>query len=283
MIHVRHLNFGYRKKLVLFSDLQLDLEAGHVYGLLGRNGAGKSSLLRILCGLLFPNSGDISVAGALPAKRQPGFLQKLFFIPEEIYLPDVSIIRYEKTYAPFYPAYNPEQFRYYLKEFNVEAEARLPDLSFGQKKKVLIAFALACNTHLLIMDEPTNGLDIPSKSKFKKMIASVATDDKLILVSTHQVQDLENLIDRLIILEDSRILLHRSLDEIARKLHFGNLATAEENERVLYAEPGLKGYSVVMENDSQQETRVNLEQLFQATLEQPDRIQTIMNAQPKPL
>ena len=276
MIHISGIHFGYPKKVRLFSELRLDLEAGHIYGLLGRNGAGKSSLLRLICGLLFPDSGNISVAGQQPGKRKPEFLQQLFFIPEEIYLPEVSISRYEKTYAPFYPKYNPEQFRYYLKEFNVEDEALIPDLSFGQRKKVLIAFALACNTRLLIMDEPTNGLDIPSKSKFKKMLASVASDDKLVLVSTHQVQDLENLVDSLIILEDSQILLHQSLDEIARKLHFGSLSSAEGDERVLYAEPGLQGYSVVMENATQQESKVNLEQLFQATLEQPDRIQQLL-------
>lgn len=279
MIRIQGLYFGYQKKAKLFSELRLDLDAGHVYGLLGRNGAGKSSLLRLMCGLLFPDSGNISVAGQQPGKRKPEFLQQLFFIPEEIYLPEVSISRYEETYAPFYPKYNPDQFRYYLKEFNVDANDQIPGLSFGQRKKVLIAFALACNTRLLIMDEPTNGLDIPSKSKFKKMLASVASEDKLILVSTHQVQDLENLIDSLIILEDSQILLHHRLDEIARKLQFGNLSTAEGDERVLYAEQGIRGYSVVMENATQQESKVNLEQLFQASLEQPDRIQQLLGQQ----
>jgi ABC-2 type transport system ATP-binding protein len=275
MIHLSDVSFAYQKQR-LFQRLDLSLSSGHIYGLLGRNGAGKSSLLRLICGLLFPDSGSVMVGSMPPARRKPEFLQQLFFIPEEIYLPEVSISRYEKIYAPFYPKYNPEQFRYYLKEFSVDAEAGLPSLSFGQKKKVLIAFALACNTRLLIMDEPTNGLDIPSKSKFKKMLASVTTDDKLILVSTHQVQDLENLIDSLVILEDSRILLHRGLDEIAQKLHFGNLSSTEGNEQVLYAEAGLQGYSVVMENATQQESKVRLEQLFQATLEQPERIQQLL-------
>ena len=278
MIHLSNVSFAYQKQR-LFQKLELSLSSGHIYGLLGRNGAGKSSLLRLICGLLFPDSGSVMVASMTPVRRKPAFLQQLFFIPEEIYLPDVSISRYERTYAPFYPKYNPEQFRYYLKEFDVDAEARLPSLSFGQKKKVLIAFALGCNTRLLIMDEPTNGLDIPSKSKFKKMLASVTTDDKLILVSTHQVQDLENLIDSLVILEDSRILLHRGLDEIAQKLHFGNLSTTEGNEQVLYAEAGLQGYSVVMENATQQESKVRLEQLFQATLEKPERIQQLLGHQ----
>jgi ABC-2 type transport system ATP-binding protein len=278
MIHLSDVSFAYQKQR-LFQRLDLSLSSGHIYGLLGRNGAGKSSLLRLICGLLFPDSGSVMIANMPPARRKPEFLQQLFFIPEEIYLPEVSISRYEKIYAPFYPKYNPEQFRYFLKEFSVDAEAGLPSLSFGQKKKVLIAFALACNTRLLIMDEPTNGLDIPSKSKFKKMLASVTTDDKLILVSTHQVQDLENLIDSLVILEDSRILLHRGLDEIAQKLHFGNLSSTEGNEQVLYAEAGLQGYSVVMENATQQESKVRLEQLFQATLENPERIQQLLGYQ----
>jgi len=283
MIQLKQISFSYHRRVKLFSGLSLTLKPGHVYGLLGKNGAGKSSLLRLVCGLLFPESGSMLVAGSRPAERKPEFLEQIFFVPEEIYLPTVKISQYEKIYAPFYPHYNAEQFRYYLKEFEVNARSRLSGLSFGQKKKVLIAFALACNTRLLVMDEPTNGLDIPSKSKFKRMLASLALEDKLVLVSTHQVQDLENLIDTLIILEKSRILLHQELEAITQKLHFGHLSSTEGNEQVLYAEPNLQGFSVVMENAAQQESKVNLERLFQATLENPSRIQQHLGHQPHQL
>ena len=277
MIHLEQISFGYSQQHLLFSNLSLSLSPGRIYGLLGRNGAGKSSLLRNIAGLLYPNQGRIEVIGYVPKHRQPSFLQKIFFIPEEIYLPAVPISQYVATRAPFYPAFDKAQFRYFLTELDVSFDQRIENLSFGQRKKVLIAFALACNTQVLIMDEPTNGLDIPSKSQFRKLVASVLQDDRVILISTHQVRDLDHLIDSVIVLEDSEILLHEQLDHISERLRFATLSSAEDDHRVLYAEPALQGYTVVMENSEREESKVDLERLFSAAMTNPDRLRELFH------
>ena len=233
MIHLDRVSFGYSKHQKLFENLSLNLEAGHIYGLLGKNGAGKSSLLRNMVGLLFPLDGKISVAGYEPKKRQPAFLQDVFFIPEEIYLPSVTIEKYLDMLAPFYPKFDERQFRGYITELDIPEKNKLTGMSYGQKKKVLIAFALATNTKVLIMDEPTNGLDIPSKSQFRKLVSSVLDKNRLILISTHQVRDLDNLIDSIIILEDSQILLQHSFDIVTERLCFATLSNVEFDNRVL--------------------------------------------------
>ncbi|KAA0989306.1 ABC transporter ATP-binding protein [Dyadobacter aurulentus] len=277
MIHLDRVSFGYSKQKMLFENLSMELLPGHIYGLLGKNGAGKSSLLRNMVGLLFPLDGKIKVAGHEPRKRLPAFLQDVFFIPEEIYLPSVTIDKYLQMLAPFYPKFDEHQFREHISEMDLPKSNKLTGMSFGQKKKFLIAFALATNTRVLIMDEPTNGLDIPSKSQFRKLVSCGLNKDRLILISTHQVRDLDNLIDSIIILEDSRILLKHSLDVVTERLCFGTLSNVAYDDRVIYSEPSIRGYKAVFENSEQEESRVDLEQLFNAVMENPDRIQKIFN------
>lgn len=277
MIHLDQLSFGYRKGQLLFNKLNLHLEAGHIYGLLGKNGAGKSSLLRNIAGLLYPDEGGIKVGGYSPRERKPAFLQSIYFVPEEIYLPSVTIAKYVAIQSSFYPKFEDSQFRYYLTEFDVPLDSRISDLSFGQRKKVLITFALACNTNVLIMDEPTNGLDIPSKKQFRKLLASALREDQLMLISTHQVRDLDNLIDSVIVLEDREILLHQPLRRVSEQLRFATLNQAENDQRVLYAEPSLQGYTVVMENSEQRESKVDLERLFNAATQNPERIRQLFD------
>ncbi|SKB52539.1 ABC transporter ATP-binding protein [Dyadobacter psychrophilus] len=277
MIHLDRVTFGYSKKKKLFEDLSLHLESGHIYGLLGTNGAGKSSLLRNMVGLLFPQTGKIHVGGYEPKKRLPAFLQDVFFLPEEIYLPSVTIRKYLEIMAPFYPKFDEAQFENYISQMDLPAGNKLTDMSYGQRKKFLIAFALSTNTKVLIMDEPTNGLDIPSKSQFRKLVSTSLDKNRLILISTHQVRDLDNLIDSIIILENSKILIQHSLDTVAEKLCFGTLASIDYDSRVLYSEPSIKGYKAVFENSDLEESRVDLEYLFNAVLENPERIKQIFS------
>jgi ABC-2 type transport system ATP-binding protein len=275
MIHLEGVTFGYSKHKKLFENLSMNLDSGHIYGLLGKNGAGKSSLLRNIAGLLYPLGGQIRVAGLEPKKRQPALLQDLFFIPEEIYLPGITLQKYLDTFAPFYPRFDERQFHAYISEFDIPTGNKLTGMSYGQKKKVLIAFSLATNTKVLLMDEPTNGLDIPSKSQFRKIVSSALDSDRLILISTHQTRDLDNLIDSVIIMEDSKILIQHSLEVVAERLCFETLASVEHNDSVIYSEPSLRGYNAVTENHDREESRVDLEQLFNAVMENPGRIRKI--------
>lgn len=277
MIEVQNLSFGYKKRKLLYKNLNLKLNAGSIYGLLGKNGAGKSTLLKNFIGLLFPKGGSISVNGFEPKKRWPSFLETIYFIPEEVYVPALTVEAYKKLFAPFYPAFSEEQFYSYLEQLDVKDKGKLNSLSFGQQKKFIIAFALACNTKVLLLDEPTNGLDIPSKIKFRKLIASIFTEDKIIFISTHQIRDLDNLIDRVIIVDNGELLLDASVGEIANKLSFKTVNDLPGEGNILYAEDSLKGKSIVIENILAEDSKVNLEHLFNAITENPVMAKQIFN------
>jgi ABC-type multidrug transport system, ATPase component len=174
MIDIQNLHFAYKKKKV-FTGLSLKLQPGHIYGLLGKNGTGKSTLLRNIAGMLFPDQGKINVLNYTPGERKPAFLQEVFMVPEELYFPDIPLEQLLKYYAPFYPRFDREQFERYITEFEIPRDNSFLRMSYGQKKKVLISFGLASNAAVLLMDEPTNGLDIMSKSQFRKVMAEVLT------------------------------------------------------------------------------------------------------------
>ena len=279
MIQIKNLSFDYGKRKPVFQNLNLTLTEGNVYGLLGRNGAGKSSLLRNMAGLLFPTSGSCIVNGHDAKKRLPVFLQDLYFLPEEFHTPSVKIKEFVDVYAPFYPKFSRKQFLEYLEEFQLSDNEKFSELSLGQKKKALIGFALSTNTKVLLMDEPTNGLDIPSKSQFRKIIASVATEERIIVISTHQVRDLESLIDPIIILDNSEVLLNATTEEIAEKLCFKNVTTVTDHDKVLYSEHSLRGFSIVTQNTDNETSKADLELLFNATLMNQSQIKRLFNSE----
>jgi ABC-2 type transport system ATP-binding protein len=265
MISINNLHFAYRKKPV-FNGLGLTLKEGHIYGLLGKNGTGKSTLLRIMAGLLPPRTGTATVLGHTPFKRQPAFLQELFMVPEEFYLPNVSVEKFVDCNAGFYPRFNHQQFSTYIKEFEIPETHKLQGMSYGQKKKFLISFGLACNTALLLMDEPTNGLDIMSKSQFRKIMAGVITPDKCIVISTHQVKDLENLIDRITIIDEGSILFDQTIDKITDTLSFKISFDSEETRHAVYSETSLKGNAIIVANEDGEDGRLDLEMLYKAII-----------------
>ncbi|HEY4112287.1 ATP-binding cassette domain-containing protein [Puia sp.] len=265
MVTIHNLHFSYRRRPV-FTGLDLELQPGQIYGLLGRNGTGKSTLLRNIAGFLFPQKGEIDAFGFTPGKRQPAFLAKYFHVPEDFQLPDVPLARWIQYMSPFYPDFNQGQFEHYTREFTIPTFGHLQELSYGQQKKVLISLALATNAPLLLMDEPTNGLDIHSKSQFRKIIAGALDDRKCILISTHQVKDLENLIDNVTILEEGKILFHQSMNRIAEKLLFKLSVDPDEAARALHAESSLKGQAVILPNLEGEDSRPDLEMLYKAVL-----------------
>ncbi|WP_316745667.1 ABC transporter ATP-binding protein [Pedobacter gandavensis] len=265
MIEISNLTFGYSKKKLLFKNLNLKLQPGHIYGLLGKNGAGKSTLLKNLAGLVFPQEGRCSLKGYRAADRLPGFLQELFFIPEEIYLPGTSAVQFAQNTAHFYPKFNEEQYYRMLSEFDVPQTSILNKLSFGQQKKVMIAFGLATNTSLLIMDEPTNGLDIPSKAKFRRIIAGALTAERCIVISTHQIRDLDSLIDRLLVVHEQEMVLNKSLDEIAERIHFSSSAPSDK-AMIIYEEAHRIGLNTMSVNHNEAFSKVDVELLFSALI-----------------
>ncbi len=275
MITINKLNFHYKKKKPLFSDLQLNVKPGNICGLLGKNGAGKTTLLKLISGLAYPKSGTLSINGYNPEKRHPSFLADLYIVPEEFYIPSMKISTFEKIYGVFYPKFSSAQFGEYLNSFELNKDNRLNKLSYGQKKKVLLSFGMATNCNLMILDEPTNGLDIPSKSIFRKLLASSITDDKCFIISTHQVRDMINLIDPVIILENGKIIFQATIEEITSKLHFGMRFSEAEVADAFYAERTPGGFLAVTPNISGEETEVDMEVLFNAVISNKERIEKL--------
>lgn len=233
MIRIEGLAFSYGKKASIFQDFSLEMEAGKVIGLLGKNGTGKSTLLYLMSGLLRPQGGSVWMKGMDVQKRLPATLSDLYLVPEEFTLPNLSLQQFVKVNAPFYPRFSRELLRTCLNDFELNEDIHLGELSMGQKKKAYMCFALAANTSLLLMDEPTNGLDIPSKSQFRKVIASGMTEEKSVVVSTHQVRDIDRLLDQVVVIEGNEVLLNRSVVDITDKLLFAEQGMNEPTDDAL--------------------------------------------------
>ena len=279
MITVENLSFLYRKsKRAVLHDFSLSPEKGRVYGLLGKNGAGKSTLLYLMSGLLTPKSGKVVYHDVDVRRRLPITLQDMFLVPEEFDLPPVSLISYIELNSPFYPRFSKEDMVKYLHYFEMDINIDLGALSMGQKKKVFMSFALATNTSLLLMDEPTNGLDIPGKSQFRKFIASGMTDDKTILISTHQVRDIDKVLDHVLIMDNSRVLLNESTMSICDKLFFTESENRELLQSSLFSTPSIQGNFLLLPNESGEDSEINLELLFNATLAVPERISALFHS-----
>lgn len=278
MIEVKNLSFSYgKRKQKVFDDFSLTLDKGSVYGLLGKNGTGKSTLLYLMTGLLRPQAGKVLYKGVDVSFRYPLTLQDMFLVPEEFVLPSVSLKQYVKLNAPFYPHFSNEQLSSCLRDFDMNEDIHLGELSMGQKKKAFMCFALAANTSLLVMDEPSNGLDIPSKSQFRKVIASGMNDDKSVIISTHQVRDIDSLLDHVVIIDGTRVLLNASVKAICEKLYFAEQGMNELTDTALYVQPSVQGNSVILPNAHNEETNLNLEVLFNAMLAERERMQSMFN------
>ena len=272
MLSINNISFSYNKRSGdLFHDFSLELNAGNVYGLLGKNGAGKSTLIYLMTGLLTPKSGEALLDGVNVRKRLPKTMSDIFLVPEEFELPRLSLKQYVDINAPFYPNLSKEDMQRYLDIFEMggDMDVKLQALSMGQKKKVFMAFAFAANTHVLIMDEPTNGLDIPSKSQFRKLVTTGMTDDKLMLISTHQVRDISDILDHVTIIDQSRVLLNTSFADVMNKVAFRPLREGDQPLFVLQSPYGPLGAVPAEEGE---ETKVDLEMLFNATLQNPAAI-----------
>ena len=275
MITLKELSFSYSRKKEVLDRINLEVGSGHICGLLGKNGEGKTTLLNLLSGQIFPDQGSCLVLEEIPSERNARFLQQIFLLPEEISMPEVTAIEYIKMYAPFYPTFRDDICKACVESFEINLSDRLSKMSQGQRKKVAITLALAAHTPLLLMDEPTNGLDIPSKATFRRLVASLIDDNQTVIISTHQVRDLESLIDTVLILDQRQILLNKTLNEIGEKLYFGPLLP---DEKALYSEPTPQGTIGVTARDGKEETAVSLELLFNAAITYPKEIQRIMNS-----
>lgn len=270
MITIQHLHFNYKSSSSeVFHDFSLNIADGKIVGLLGRNGTGKSTLLYLLTGLLRSTQGAILVDDFNPQDRQPEMLQNIMLVPEEIDLPAVKFKEFIKVNRVFYPNFSDEVLQQVLNDFQLPADIHLGALSMGQKKKVFMAFALATNTKYLLMDEPTNGLDIPSKAQFRRTIAAQMNDNRTILMSTHQVHDVEQLIDHVVMIDGQSLMLDTSMSQLSQKVRFEQRPYGTPIDDALYAEPSLTGTAVIVPAQGKEETPISLELLFNALVQNP--------------
>jgi ABC-2 type transport system ATP-binding protein len=276
MLSLKSINFAYPKaRTQLLEGISLDVQAGHIYGLLGANGEGKSTLLYLISGLLRPQSGVVTFNGVSTTRRQPATLADIFLVPEEISLPNITLQQYITYNAPFYPNFSYEELKSYLEQFRLDTDIHLGKLSMGQKKKAFVAFALACNTSLLLMDEPTNGMDIPGKADFRRAIVTAMNDNRTIIISTHQVRDLDRVLDHVVIMGGHKIVLDESISSLTTKLSFISTNDPEDCKDALYSEAVPGGYNIIRRNVNGEDTDVNLETLFDYVYAKSEKIQLL--------
>ena len=279
MITINDISFSYDKRNGdLFHGFSLELNAGNVYGLLGKNGAGKSTLIYLMTGLLTPTNGEVLIDDVNVRRRLPKTMSDLFLVPEEFELPNLSLKKYVSINSPFYPNFSMVDMQRYLDIFELggDLNVKLNALSMGQKKKVFMAFAFATNTRVLIMDEPTNGLDIPSKSQFRKLVTTSMSDEKLMLISTHQVRDISDILDHVTIIDQSRVLLNTSFADVMSRLAFRPM---REGDQPIFVQQSAMGSLVAVPARDGEETKVDLEMLFNATLQNPEAINQLFTTQ----
>ncbi|MBJ2357819.1 ABC transporter ATP-binding protein [Sphaerochaeta sp. S2] len=268
VVHMQNIGFSYTQSR-LFNHLDLEIKRGNIYGLLGKNGAGKTTLLKILSGQLFIEEGETKVLGENPQERKPSLLSEIFYLPEEFPLPKMKASEYLAMRSPFYPKFDHEMFSQYCREFDIDLNQRLDQMSLGQKKKVLLSFGLATNTALLILDEPTNGLDIPSKRQFRQTVASAMTEQRTFIISTHQVRDMENLIDPIIILHDGKVIFNDTVESVNEKYVLSLTTEQPKAGEGMYTEKVLGGWMVLSERTDDREGKpLDLETLFNVIIEQ---------------
>jgi len=263
-IKLDNVSFKYRgsRKDVL-RDISLEIPENRICGLLGKNGVGKSTLLYLIAGLLKSQHGSVKMGDMETHLGNPKMLQDIFLVPEEFNLPGVTLSDFVKMNRPFYPRFSDAILSACLDDFEMPADIKLSELSMGQKKKVYMSFALATMTQVLLMDEPTNGLDIPSKAQFRKAVSRSMSDDRIIIISTHQVHDVEQLLDHIVILSNEGVLMNKTTAEIADEYVF-ETRSPQDMDDAIYAEPSLQGNLVMAPRNGRPETNINVEILFNA-------------------
>lgn len=272
MITIENTSYGYKSNPLIFNNISLEIGNG-IYGLLGENGVGKTTLMHLICGLLFPKNGKCSIDGRNTAERQPEGLNRYFFLPEEMQMPTESIASFAARHSVFYPHFNQEEFDLNLEELKINRKQKLSSVSYGQQKKAMLAYAFALHTPYTLLDEPTNGLDITSRQALKRIISRSMDDESTLLISTHQAHDFENLLDHLVILGKGEILLNRSLDEISNRLLFArtDILPAES----IYSEQDLASHFSILPNEDGEENTPDIELLYKAVLQQPEKIKSM--------
>lgn len=278
MLKVNDCTFSYsRRKEPVLKNFSLEIAEGGVYGLLGSNGAGKSTLLYLIAGLLNPDSGDVTLNGINTRLRRPETVSEIFIVPEEFDFPSLTLEKFVELNKPFYPRFSYDEMLENLAIFELTPDLNVSKLSMGQKKKVALSFAMATNTRVLILDEPTNGLDIPGKAAFRRYISRAVSDERIFIISTHQVRDVAQLLDHVLIVDNRQVLFDHSIADIQSRLKFVETLDRNLIDSALYASNSLGGSALVLPNLDGNDTEINLELLFEFAHDDPQGLNAIFN------
>lgn len=275
MVQFKNVNFGYSGNK-LFNEMTFSLSAGSIVGLLGRNGEGKTTLMKLLSGQLFPSEGSIRVLGQDPVKRDPDLMEKIFMVPEVVSVPNIKIRDYFRIVSAFYASYDKNLSDELLKTFGLKEDMYLHQISQGQQKKAVLALSLAIKAKLLLMDEPTNGLDIPSKSSFRDILSDYIQPDQTIIISTHQVRDLEQLIDNILMLESNKIIVNESIDVLGKCFDFMRVSDVGSDRTPLYTEGSAINKVGVYDAKGESVSDFSIELFFNAMIANPEQIKNII-------
>lgn len=220
IINIDNLKLRYKAGTYVLDQLDLKLDAGSITVLAAPNGEGKTSLLKVLCGLRFPNEGTVKVLGFDPKNREVEFLQKVYYLPAEPTFPGWTPQRIGKHYGAFYPNFEKSIYQQCLKDFSVDTDKSIKKLSFGQQRRVQLAFALATRVELLLLDEPTLGLDIAGKDQFRRSLIAMAAEGQTVIIATHQLAEVAPVLDQMLILREKQIQHQFQLQDAFEQLSF---------------------------------------------------------------
>ncbi len=201
-------------------NIDLNIEKGFITGLIGENGAGKSSLIQLILGLKKPDSGEIALFGdsAVEAHRE-SLLNRIGFVFAEDRFPEkMTLAQLKKILARFYEDFNESQFDHYIRNFKIRESQKFKNFSTGERMKLSLAIALSHNAELLVLDEPTSNLDPNFRIEFLEMLQQLMLDEEMtILFSTHITSDLESISDYIIMIDDGEIVFHEERDLLLEK------------------------------------------------------------------
>jgi ABC-2 type transport system ATP-binding protein len=282
MIEIKNLSLGFIKSNGLpatrvnlgtvkpvLENLSLTIEPGHVYGLIGRNGAGKTTLMNCINGIIAIRRKDqpIYLDGVKLNINNPYDHAKLFYVTDTISNIHILADAFANTLACFYPDFSVNSYKEYMEMFHMDRNVFLDELSLGEKKSVFLSYAFASGAPYVILDEPTNGLDITSRKVFRKLIASYMTPDRAIVISTHHINEISSLLDHILILDNKHIVFDHSVMETGSVLSFIESDDEDLRQQALYSMTSAYGNRMILPNSGGSDSEIDYELLFEAVLE----------------
>lgn len=255
VIHAQGLYKNYGQKIAL-DNINLSVPQGRIVGLIGPNGAGKTTLLKGILGLM-PLKGQLQVLGKNPARERISLLEEVSFIADTTTLPGWLTVAQAITYVEgVHPKFSREKARVFLNKTNIQTNSKIKTLSKGMVTQLHLALIMAIDSKLLVLDEPTLGLDIMYRKQFYESLLNDYYDhQKTILITTHQVEEIEGILTDLIFIDQGRILLETSMEDLPNRFSEVQLA-ADKKDQALALQPLhmrniLGGYAAIYENPDQ--------------------------------